>query len=114
VALFQRHVSLFPIRPRADDPSAAALFAEHPERPHLEHGDLEHTLDYVANRVLARLRPHPEHDLVAFLADSRALLGDERRENQILAGHRASPLGASPLSRASIARATGSLISTSS
>src|SRR5581483_572183 len=67
VAFGERDVRLLPVGPAAVVTADAADLA---------HAHLEQRLDRLADLDLVRPRVHPKHDLVAGLADERALLRD--------------------------------------
>src|SRR5262249_56992278 len=82
--LVQRDDGLFPAGQLADLEAVAPLLALAVLRPHLVHAHVEHLLDGRLDLQLARPLVDPERVGVAVLRLVRALLGDDRGEDDLV------------------------------
>src|SRR5579875_2560887 len=102
VAFGERHVRLLPVGPPALVTADAADLAELPRGADLHHAHLEQRLDRLADLDLVRPRVHPKHDLVARLADERALFRDHGPLHDLGQVHAPSPSRAATASSAGL------------
>src|SRR5271166_5696292 len=91
VALFEGDVCLFPTALAPRRLPTAAQLAHVVAGTDRYHRDLEQFLDGAANLVLARLAANSKHHLIGLFGRHRALLGYQRRQNDLIVRHRAMP-----------------------
>src|SRR5512143_2561432 len=105
LTLDEGHVGLLPVRPAAGMATDAAHLAEQVEGADLLDLDLEQRLDGVPDLILVGIAANAEDELIAELADHRALLGDQRRGDDVEHGLHGATL---PRSASTAARVTTS------